>query len=104
VQHELLYELFLQSDHGLTAYCQEEDKTMSDMKPISPLARLAKQEAKEFRLIFAACFVIFLMVVIMARLLPKQWRPWPAAAQGRTSIINEAKAATNTFIPFAFMA
>jgi hypothetical protein len=44
------------------------------------------------------------MVVIMARLLPKQWRPWLAASPGHTSIIDEAKAATNTFIPFAFMA
>jgi hypothetical protein len=68
---------------------------MSDMKPISPLARLAKQEAKEFRFIFAVCFVIFLMVVIMARLLPKPWRPWPAAAPGHSSIIDEAKAAAN---------
>jgi len=79
---------------------------MSDMKSISPLARLAKQEAKEFRFIYAVCFVIFLMVAIIARLLPAQWRPWSrfTAAQGRTSIIDEAKAAANTFIPFAFMA
>lgn len=61
------------------------------------------KQATEFHLIFATCFVVFLMIAVIARLLPKQWRPWPKL-EGYTSIIAEAKMAVHTFIPFAFMA
>lgn len=69
----------------------------------TPPARLRADEAKEYRLLFMASFVIFLIVAVVARLLPPQWRPYPLGAEGSRSIINEAKTAANTFIPLVFM-
>jgi hypothetical protein len=60
-------------------------------------------ETKQFQLIFAFSFVLFLAIVAMTRLLGPRWRPWPSCPEGRQSIIQEARAAANTFIPFAFM-
>jgi hypothetical protein len=65
------------------------------------MARPRKQEATEFRLIFVASFAIFLMVAIVERFLPSQWRQ--LGADGNKSIIGEARAAARTFVPFAFM-
>jgi hypothetical protein len=48
-----------------------------------------------------ASFVIFLMVAIVERFLPSQWRP--LGAEGHKSIIGEARTAARTFVPFAFM-
>jgi hypothetical protein len=66
-------------------------------------ARLRKDEAKEFRLLFVVGFAIFLMVGVVTRLLPSHWRPHPPGPEGFRSIVSEAKAAANMFIPFAFM-
>ncbi len=63
--------------------------------------RPRKQKASEFRLIFFVSFVIFLMVAIVERFLPSQWRP--LGADGHKSIIGEARSAARTFVPFAFM-
>lgn len=60
-------------------------------------------EAKQFRLIFMASFLIFLMVVIVARCLPPRWRPFPPGPAGHRPILEEARAAANTVLPFAFM-
>jgi hypothetical protein len=65
------------------------------------VGRPRRQEATEFRLIFMASFVIFLMVAIVERFLPSQWRP--LGAEGHKSIIGEARTAARTFVPFAFM-
>ncbi len=60
-----------------------------------PRARL------EFRLIFTATFLVFLAAAVVARCLPWRWLPF---TQDRPrSLIDEARAAANTFIPFAFM-
>lgn len=65
-----------------------------------PAPRPRKSEAGEFRLIYLASFAIFLVVGLVARFLPEPWRPYPA---GGKSLIGEAKAAADTFVPFAFM-
>lgn len=73
-------------------------------KEHSTLARITQEEAQEFRFIYIASFVVFLAIAVIARVLPKQWgRGGLADAQGHLSIIGEAKAAANTFVPFAFM-
>jgi len=59
-----------------------------------------KTEAREFRLIYAACFAVFLVAGLVARLLA------PFGGQSgapRRSIIDEARTAAQTSIPFAFM-
>jgi hypothetical protein len=66
-------------------------------------ARASADEAKQFQLIFVVSFVLFVVVVTVTRLLGLRWRPWPSGSEGRQSIIHEARAAANTFIPFAFM-
>lgn len=63
----------------------------------------SRDETIDFRLIFTAIFLVFLVVTTVARLLPRQWRLDRGAAGPRRSIIGEARAAANTFAPFAFM-
>lgn len=66
------------------------------------LAAPGRAQGREFRRIFAASFLIFLIVALIARVLPQQWRPYPLRQAGG-SIVDEARAAANTFIPFVFM-
>lgn len=63
-----------------------------------------RREAKQFHLIYAACFVVFLVVAIVSRLLPRSWRPRAPGAKAGKTIIGEAREAADTFVPFAFMA
>ncbi|MBT8447253.1 MAG: light-harvesting protein [Gammaproteobacteria bacterium] len=63
-----------------------------------------RREAKQFHLIYAACFAVFLVVAIVSRLLPRSWRPRLPGARARRTIIGEAREAADTFVPFAFMA
>jgi len=61
------------------------------------------RDAIDFRLIYIVSFIIFFASAALGRLMP--WR-WPARWSGshrRSSIIREARAAANTFTPFAFM-
>jgi hypothetical protein len=55
----------------------------------------------DFRLIYIASFIIFFAGAALGRLMPWRWLRWSSARRG--SIISEAKAAANTFTPFAFM-
>lgn len=70
--------------------------------PVS-LTKVRREKAREFRLILAVAFVWFLLVVCVARLLPRAWRPSLPSTGGRRSVIGEAKALAGTFVPFAFM-
>lgn len=67
------------------------------------MSRARQAELWQFRLIFMMAFFIFLVVAIIARLLPRQWRPGSAGELSHKSIIDEAKAAASTVVPFAFM-
>lgn len=67
------------------------------------LSRARREEAWDFRLIFATSFAIFLVAAVVGRLLPWRWSPRPAGRAGSKSVIAEARATTNTFVPFAFM-
>lgn len=63
-----------------------------------PFTQRRKDEAREFRLIFAVSFAVFLVAAVVARLVPSG-RP----AEPRRSILDEARAAARTSIPFAYM-
>ena len=67
------------------------------------LARNKKPDEMEFRLIFMVSFVFFLIAVVITRCLPRRWRLFPPASEGRSSIIREAKMAADSTIPYAFM-
>ncbi|MEO1089941.1 MAG: hypothetical protein AAFX81_04880 [Pseudomonadota bacterium] len=67
-------------------------------------ARLRRDKAREFRLILAVAFLYFLVVSVVARLLPQALRPaLPDGGNRRRSVIGDAKALAGTFVPFAFM-
>lgn len=59
-------------------------------------------ETWEFRLYVAAMFPIFLVIAIVARLLPRSWRPF--SSDTRRSVFGDARAATFTVLPFVFRA
>lgn len=70
------------------------------IKPNGPFTKLRAEEEREFRLIFMLIFPIFLVIAALSRLL--SWITPTASGTGR-SVVEEARAATNTCIPFAFM-
>jgi len=57
----------------------------------------------EFRLIYCASFIVFLIGTLVARLMPWHWLIIRSGSPRRGTIISEATAATNRFVPFAFM-
>jgi hypothetical protein len=57
----------------------------------------------EFWLYFAISFPIFLTIAVLARLLPRSWRPGLVEVKGEGSVFGEAKAAANKVLPFVFM-
>jgi hypothetical protein len=78
--------------------------TLGDMAKMaqasSTLALARREEAREFRLLYLLSFAIFLVAAVVARLLP--WRERRPGQPSR-SIVAEARAAANTFVPLAFM-
>ena len=65
---------------------------------------LSAQGAKQYQLIFAVGFAIFLVIALVGRVLPRRWRPVPPGPQAELSVIKEAKVMADTYVPFAFMA
>jgi len=61
------------------------------------------RDAIDFRLIYIASFMIFFAGAVLGRLMPWRWLGWSSGSRRRGSIIGEARAAANTFTPFAFM-
>jgi hypothetical protein len=68
-----------------------------------PAQGLGERGERQFRLIFRVSVVLFFAVGAVARLLPRDRRPWRSGRGARLPLIAEAKAAANRFIPFAFM-
>lgn len=62
-----------------------------------------KQDALEYRAIFALVFVFYLVSVSVHRLIPGRWRPNLDPAGRSRSLIGEAYAAASNSLPFAFM-
>lgn len=64
--------------------------------------RSAAQEARQFRWMVAACFLLLLVPATIASLSGWRWRPWPPGREGYRSILGEAKEAAQTYVVFAF--
>jgi len=65
---------------------------------------LKRQEAREFRLLYWVCFMIFLAIAVVARLLPGRRGANDSGLNGvRRSVFAEARASASTLLPFAFM-
>jgi len=73
------------------------------VKSDSAKLTLRRQEAREFRLLYWVCFVIFLVVAAFARVLPGRRASDTRLAGVRRSVFAEARASASTLIPFAFM-
>jgi len=67
------------------------------------LEGLAEGDAKQFLHLFLVTVLLFLPVILIMRLLPRRIRPWDPGSGEKKSVIGEAKAAANAFLPFAFM-
>lgn len=73
------------------------------MTIVNHTAQLEAAERRQFRLIFGVAFMVFLTITVLARLLPRRLRPWSPTGDRRLSFIAEARALTNTVVPFAFL-
>lgn len=73
----------------------------TERMPQRLLAGHSAKEAMDYRLIFAAAFVAFLLEAIGRRLLQRASRM--SQASGDRSVIAEARAAACKYVPFAFM-
>ncbi len=59
-------------------------------------------EGREARLVMAASFMVFLVVAACARCVAWRWRPWPPGPGGYRSVVQEARRAARTFVPYAY--
>jgi len=92
---------------GRTVNADNIEGSLAQALPSALEARAAKGgrafEAWEFRCTYALTFPVFLATAAIARLLGWHWRPWPPGPKGYASIVEEARAAAGSFIPFAFL-
>ena len=58
-------------------------------------------KARQYRRLYNACFVVFLVIVMFERLLPAQWRFRKTMQQ--KSLVEEAKEQAGMFVPYLFM-
>jgi hypothetical protein len=71
---------------------------MTTLNPVS-----GADERRQYRLIFGFAFLVFLTITLLARLLPRRLRPWSPEGGRRMSLVAEARAITDTVLPFAFL-
>jgi len=67
------------------------------------LTMSTRQKEKQFRIIFAATYLLFLAAAIVQRMLPHAPSQFEAQLRSSRSIFHEAKALADRTIPFAFM-
>lgn len=60
--------------------------------------RAAATDSKSFWGIFAAGFVVFLVIALVAQAMGMQWRSWLPGAEGAKSLIGGVKTAVYTFM------
>ena len=68
-----------------------------------PIHQVAQTEIQEFRLLIAIAVAWFFVVVMISRLLPRNWRPFASTLGQRKSWYGEARRMASTVIPYAFM-
>ncbi len=60
-------------------------------------------EDRQLQRMLVAGFLLCLVPAAAASLTGWRWSPWPAGPQGRGSIVSEARAAAEAYVPLAFM-
>ena len=68
-----------------------------------PIQQVGQTEIQEFRLLIAVAVAWFFVIVVVSRLLPRNWRPFASSSGQRESWYGEAKRMAYTVIPYAFM-
>ena len=66
-------------------------------------ARRRRRDEREFRVVYAASFLLVLPIVGLVHLIPRPWRPNLAGSPDRLSVFGETRALIDSTIPFAFM-
>lgn len=69
----------------------------------SAAGAFSRGETFEFRLLLGFALVLFFLVAVLSRLLPRAWRPLAAGSDPGESVFAEAKRTAYTVIPLAFM-
>ena len=72
---------------------------MADLSSGS-LQQLLKSDSKVFKGIFVVSFSLLLLFVLLACVLPGQWRSWLPGAESEKSLIGGVKAAVYTFMSY----
>ncbi|MEL6373344.1 MAG: hypothetical protein AAFR04_05200 [Pseudomonadota bacterium] len=72
-------------------------------QPAAPRQRRRRAEVREFHIMRAVLFVLFLGVAALTRLLPRAWRPLGSSADRSLSVVAEARRAANEVTPYIFM-
>ena len=62
-------------------------------------ARRRRRDEREFRVVYAASFLLVLPIVGLVHLIPRPWRPNLAGSP----VFGETRALIDSTIPFAFM-
>ena len=60
-------------------------------------------DQKNFQRLFRLTFVLFLLVAVFHRLLPRSWRPFRSSLEGHETVFDEARRTANTILPFVFV-
>lgn len=59
------------------------------------------EKVRQYRRLYVSCFIVFLIVTAIDRLLPRQWR-FRHSAESK-SIVEEAREQSGDFVPYLFM-
>ena len=62
------------------------------------LPALTQGDSRSFYVIFAASFIVFLVIALFAQLFAWKWRLWFPGAEGDASLIGGVKAAVYTLM------
>jgi len=60
-------------------------------------------DQRNFHRLFRLTFVLFLIVAIVRRMLPRSWRPLTSSHEGHETVFEEARRTANTILPFVFV-
>ncbi len=67
------------------------------------MSRFPDADRRQLQRMIQISFIALLLPALIARLTGWRWRPWPPGPEGYSSIIAEARAAADTYIPLGFI-
>jgi hypothetical protein len=82
---------------------REEVKSMSDYVHTGRRSKISSESTIESRLMFAACYVLFLLRAVATRLMPWHRKPNFERPGSRQSIFAEARSEAGTIVTSSFM-